>query len=103
VKSFVNFVAMVLLLPGFIALVANASLKTHYFDSRPRVADETYTTARPMNGQVIYLTEQEDQQLDLLWHYGVRGLVVGAGLWLLSCGMTAFHLERYHHSGEELE
>ena len=102
-KSFVNFIAMILLLPGFIALVANASLKTHYFDTRPRVADESFTTARTLNGQVIYLTDEEDHQLDLLWHYGVRGLVAGVALWILSCGMTAFHLERYHHSGEEFE
>lgn len=100
-RSVVNFLAMLLLLPGFVALVANASLKTHYYDSRPRMADDLYTDPITLNGQVVYITESEDQQLNLLWFYGVRGFGIGLGLWILSCGMHAHHLERYRHSGHE--
>jgi hypothetical protein len=103
VKSLLNFVAMVLLLPGFLALVTNASLKTHYFDTRPRMADDLYTAPRTLNGQVVYLTDKENRQLNQLWYYGVRGLVAGLGLWILSCGVTAFDLERYRNSGEEFD
>ena len=100
-KFLLNFIAMLLLLPGFLALVANASLKTHYFDTRPRMADELYTAPRTLNGQVVFLTDGEDRQLNLLWFYGVRGFGIGLGLWLLSCGLHASHLERYRHSGDE--
>jgi hypothetical protein len=101
VKSAINFLAMVLLLPGVLALVANASLKTHYYDTRPRMADDLYTAPCDSNGQVVYVTEAEEQQLNLLWFYGVRGFVVGFGLWIVSCGVNAFHLERYRNSGHE--
>ena len=100
-KSVLNFIAMLLLLPGFVGLVANASLKTHYYDTRPRVADDLYTAPCNLNGQVVYITPAEDHQLNLLWFYGVRAFGVGLGLWILSCGVNAFHLERYRHSGHE--
>ena len=100
-KSALNFFAMLLLLPGLLALVVNASLKTHYFDSRPRVANEIYTAPCPLNGQVVYITDDEDQQLNFLWFYGVRGFTIGLCLWILSCGVHASHLERYRHSGHE--
>ena len=100
-KSALNFFAMLLLLPGFVALVADASLKTHYFDSRPRAADDLYTVAYPLNGQVVFITDTEDRQLNSLWFYGVRSFGIGLGLWILSCGVNAFHLERYRHSGHD--
>ena len=97
-KSALNFFAMLLLLPGLLALFVNASLKTHYYDTRPWVADYLYTAPYPLNGQVVFITDGEDRQLNLLWFYGVRGFGLGFGLWILSCGVNAFHLERYRHS-----
>ena len=100
-KSGLNFIAMLLLLPGFLALVVNASLKTHYYDTRPRMADDLYSVPCTLNGQVVFLTDAEARQLNLLWFYGVRGFGIGLGLWILSCGVHASHLERYRHSGDE--
>jgi hypothetical protein len=98
-----RFFALVFLLPGLAGLVANASLSTHYFDTLPRtpVPAESRTVPRTLNGEVIYLTAAEDEQLDSLRYYGLRAFGVGMVLGLFYLGLMATHLERWHSTEDQ--
>jgi hypothetical protein len=98
-----RFIALLVLLPGLVGLVANAALSTHYFDSRSHYPqpDRMQTIPRTLNGQVVYLTDKEDQQLDLLRYYGLRCFIVGVGLGLIYLGAVAVNLERWHETEPE--
>lgn len=98
-----RFFSLILLLPGLAGLVASASLSTHYFDTSPRnpSPDESRTVPRTINGEVVYLTLDEDGQLDFLRYYGVRAFGVGLGLGLLYLGLMATQLERSHSTDDE--
>lgn len=100
--GFLRFLALLFLLAGLAALLANASLSTHYFDTMPRNPDPDgmYTVPHKLNGAVIYLTEDEDRQLYLLRHYGVRAFALGIAFGVLYLGKMATHLEKWQHSGE---
>jgi len=93
-----RFISLMCLLPGLFGLVASASLSTHYFDTRPRAADEDRTVPRTVNGEVIYLTAEEDGQLDFFRYYGVRVFSVGLAVGLLYLGIMATQLERWQRS-----
>jgi len=98
-----RFFALVFLLPGLAGLVADATLSTHHFDTQPRnlVPAEQRTVGRTLNGQVVYLTMEENEQPDSLRYYGLRAFGIGAGLGLLYLGAMASHLDRYQDSGAE--
>jgi hypothetical protein len=101
-KSLLRFFALLFLLPGLAGLVANASLSTHYFDTLPRfpVPEDLRTVPHTLNGQVIYLTPDEEQQLYVFRHYGVRAFAIGVVLGILYLGMMATHLEQWHSTEE---
>jgi hypothetical protein len=100
-----RFFALLFLLPGLTGLVANAALSTHYFDTRSREPEPAFlrTVPRTLNGQSVYLTEHEDQQLDLLRYYGLRSFGLGIVLGLLYLGAMATNLERWLDSEPEAE
>jgi hypothetical protein len=93
------------LVPSLAALVGNAALSTHYFDTRSRnpQPEQYRTVPRPLNGDVVYITKDEDRQLDFLRYYGVRGFAIGIGLGLLYLGGMATHLERWQDTEPEAE
>ena len=93
-----RFFALLFLLPGLACLVANASLATHYFDTLARTPDPDLdrTVPRTLNGQVVYLTESENLEMNQLRFYGMRTFAIGFGLGLLYLGCMATHLERWH-------
>ena len=93
-----RFISVMCILPGLFGLVASASLSTHYFDTRPRAADEERTVPRTINGEVIYLTVDEDGQLDFFRYYGVRVFGAGLAVGLLYLGLMATQLERWQRS-----
>jgi len=97
-----RFFSLILLLPGLAGLVASASLSTHYFDTLPRnpVPEDSRTVPRTLNGEVVYLTADEDSQLDFLRYYGVRAFGIGLGFGLLYLGLMATQLEQSHSSDE---
>jgi hypothetical protein len=96
--GFLRFLALLFLLPGLAALVANASLSTHYFGTMPRTPapEENRVVRRALNGQVVYLTLDEDSQLDFLRYYGARAFAIGLGVGLLYLGLMATQLEQFH-------
>ena len=100
-----RFLALFLLLPGLTGLVADASLATHYFNARSRTPEPALhrNVPRSLNGEVVYLTPLEDQQLDLLRYYGLRSFGIGIALGLLYLGAMSAHLERFRESGYEIE
>ena len=95
-----RFFALVFLLPGLAGLVAHASLETRYFDTLPRnpVPEDQRTVPRTINGADVYLTLEEDQQLDFLSYYGLRAFGVGIVLGLFYLGTMATNLEQWHTS-----
>ncbi len=100
-----RFLALLFLLPGLAGLVAHAALSTHYFDTRSREPEPEHsrTVPRTLNGQDVYITVQEDEQLDFLRYYGLRSFGIGVGLGLLYLGAMATNLERWHNSGDEAD
>jgi hypothetical protein len=100
-----RFFALLMFLPGLAGLVANAGLSTHYFDTRSREPEPASlrTVPRSLNGQVVYLTEREDKQLDLLRYYGLRGFGIGIGLGVLCFGAMAANLVLWHEHDAEPE
>jgi len=99
-----RFFALLFLLPGLAALVANAMLSTRYFDTMPREPQEMRTVPHTLNGQVVYLTEHDDRQLNDLRYYGLRSFLLGMALGVLYLGAMATSLERWHNSeGYEAE
>ena len=103
--SLLRLFALWFLIPGLAALVGDAALCTHYFDTRSRQPQPELdrTAPRTLNGQVIYITRHEEQQLDFLRYYGLRGFAVGIGLGLLYLGGMATQLERWQTSEPEPE
>jgi hypothetical protein len=96
-----RFFALVLLLPGLAGLVANAMLSTHYYDTLPRVPQGMNIVPHTLNGQVVYLTADEEGQLNDLRYYGMRCFLAGVGLGLLYLGAMAINLERWRSSDGE--
>jgi len=96
-----RFISLMCLLPGLFGLVASASLSTHYFETMPRATDGERTVPRTINGEVVYLTGDEDSQLDFFRYYGVRAFGVGFAVGLLYLGLMATQLERWQRSDED--
>jgi hypothetical protein len=105
VLGLVRLCALWVLVPGLAALVGDAALSTHYFDTRSRQPQPALEriVPRTLNGDVVYITRHEDQQLDFLRYYGLRGFAIGIGLGLLYLGGLATQLERWHDTEPETE
>ena len=104
-KSVLSFFSLLFLLPGLTGLVANAMLSTSYFDTMPRMPEpeENRTVPRTLNGQVVYITTEDDQQLNFMQYYGLRAFWVGVGLGILYLGAMGSHLEQHQSSDDDDE
>jgi uncharacterized membrane-anchored protein YitT (DUF2179 family) len=77
--------ALALILPGLAGLIASAMLSVHYLDTMPRwpSPQESRTVPRNIRGIVVFQTEAEKLNLDLLEYCSIGVFVAGLGLGLV--------------------
>jgi len=78
-------ISLALIMPGLAGLIAAAMLSVHYLDTMPRwpSPEEMRTIPRNIHGVVVYQTEPEDRNLNLVEYSSVGVFVVGLGLGLV--------------------
>jgi hypothetical protein len=92
--------ALVFLLAGLAGLMASGLHSSRYLATAPRTpAPEVMRTVpRTLNGEVVYLTLEEDLQLSFEWQNGVRAFGLGIALIILYLGMMAKRMEQWDNS-----
>jgi uncharacterized membrane-anchored protein YitT (DUF2179 family) len=80
-----KMIALALILPGLAGLIASAMLSVHYLDTMPRwpSPQESRTIPRNIHGIVVFQTETENLNLDLLEYSSIGVFVAGLGLGLV--------------------
>jgi hypothetical protein len=78
-------ISLVLIMPGLAGLIAAAMLSVHYLDTMPRwpSPEQMRTIPRSIHGVVVYQTEPEDRNLNLMEYSSVGVFVVGLSLGLV--------------------
>jgi hypothetical protein len=76
--------ALVLMLPGLAGLIVSAMISVHYLDTMPRWPSprELRMAPRNIHGVVVYQTDKEDRNLDLIEYSSVGVFLAGLGLGL---------------------
>jgi hypothetical protein len=76
--------ALVLMLPGLAGLIVSAMISVHYLDTMPRWATprELRTVPRNIHGIVVYQTQKEDHDLNVVEYSSVGVFLAGLGLGL---------------------
>jgi hypothetical protein len=77
--------SLVLMLPGLAGLIVSAMISVHYLDTMPRwsAPRELRTVPRNIHGIVVYQTQKEDSNLDLVEYSSVGVFLAGLGLGLV--------------------
>ena len=77
-------ISLVLILPGLAGLIVSSMISVHYLDTMPKwpSPEELRTVPRNIHGIVVYQTEPEDRNLNLIEYSSVGVFVVGLGLGL---------------------
>jgi uncharacterized membrane-anchored protein YitT (DUF2179 family) len=78
-------IALTLILPGLAGLIVSAMLSVHYLDTMPRwpSPQESRTVPRNIHGIIVFQTETENRNLDLIEYASIGVFVVGLGLGLV--------------------
>jgi hypothetical protein len=77
-----KFFALLFVLPGLTGLIVSAMVSVHYLDILPRSPDLTQgcVVPRSIHGIVVYQTEEENRNLNLVEYSSVGVFAVGLGL-----------------------
>jgi hypothetical protein len=77
-------ISLVLILPGLAGLIVSSMISVHYLDTMPKwpSPEELRTVPRNIHGIVVYQTEPEDRNLNLIEYSSVGVFVVGLSLGL---------------------
>jgi hypothetical protein len=80
-----RFFALLFILPGLAGLIISAMISTHYLEVMPRgpVLVEGRIVPREIHGIVVYQTEDENHQLNLIEYSSVGVFILGLGLGLV--------------------
>jgi uncharacterized membrane-anchored protein YitT (DUF2179 family) len=80
-----KMIALALILPGLAGLIASAMVSVHYLDTMPRwpSPQESRTVPRNIHGVIVFQTETEDRNLNLLEYSSIGVFVGGLGLGLV--------------------
>ena len=94
-----KFFALLFLLPGLAGLIVSAVVSTRYLDTLPRLPDEARLFPRSIHGTVVYQTQKEDHDLNLLEYSSVS--VFGVGLVLGLVYLEKWGSAQAHAAEEE--
>ena len=80
-----KMIALALILPGLAGLIASAMVSVHYLDTMPRwpSPQESRIVPRNIHGIIVFQTETEDRNLNLLEYCSIGVFAVGLGLGLV--------------------
>jgi hypothetical protein len=83
-----RFLSLCFLFPGLAGLFISTAISTHYMNTLPRFPEPVTMRMVPrnINGYIVYQTEEEDRQLDIVEYSSVGVFLIG-----LAGGLVYLH------------